>query len=313
MHESPYLVLLYYAFAEVSDPEAFAEAHRALGEQLGLRGRILIASEGINGTASGTHEACSTYMAEVKKVFPDIEFKVEPAEGHVFKALHVRVRPEIITLGAPLKAKVHERSAPRLSAREWREHMKRDDVVLLDGRNAYESEVGHFEGAICPPIDNFRDLPTWIEDHRQELQDRTILTYCTGGIRCEKLTAWMLEAGFEDVYQLDGGIVKYGQDPQTQGEGFEGINVVFDDRVAVPVGTKSKVVTRCRECGVPTANYVNCSNVECNLRMIQCPECEAMTSSSCSDACRLAPRRRLKGKKWHESRHLESTKSSHNL
>ena len=302
MIEQPYAVLLYYMFANVSDPEAFADEHRAFCEELGMRGRILIATEGINGTASGTREACETYMQSLAAVFPGIEFKVESADGHAFKALYVRVRPEIITLGRTLTSRVHERTGSHLSPAEWREMMDREDVVILDGRNTYESEVGRFRGAVCPPIENFRELPDWIEEHRAELEGRTILTYCTGGIRCEKLTTWMLDAGFDKVFQLHGGIVSYGQDPQTEGDGFEGVNVVFDERVAVSAGPRSTIITTCRECGEPSANYVNCSNVECNIRMIQCPECEAMTSSSCSEACQSAPRRRAKGLKWHESR-----------
>lgn len=309
MIEQPYAVLLYYMFANVSDPEAFAGEHRALCEDLGIRGRILIATEGINGTASGTTVACAAYMDSVRAAFPGIEFKVEACDGHAFKKLIVRAREEIISLGCKLDVPVYERTAPHLTPSEWREMLSREDVVILDGRNAYESELGRFRGAICPPVQNFRDLPGWIEEHRAELEGRQILTYCTGGIRCEKLTAWMLDAGFTNVFQLDGGIVKYGQDPETQGEGFEGVNVVFDERVVASAGARAEIVTTCRECGAPSANYVNCANVECNLRMIQCPTCEESTSRCCSDECRTTPRRRLKGKKWHESRLQQSPKA----
>jgi UPF0176 protein len=298
-------VLLYYWFTRIEDPRTFAEQHFARAEELGLKGRILIAAEGINGTVSGTAEACQAYMDELSADprFHGIEFKVDEADQHAFKALHVRIRPEIITLGKPLSTPVHERTGPYLQPAEWKEMMEREDVVVLDGRNAYESELGRFKNAICPPVQNFRDLPDWILNHREELEGKTILTYCTGGIRCEKLTAWMLAEGFKDVYQLHGGIVMYGKDEATQGEGFEGVNVVFDERIAVPVGPKAEVVTTCRECGQPSANYVNCANVECNLRMIQCPACEAETGRCCSEACRQAPRKREKGLKWHETRH----------
>lgn len=299
-----HFVLLYYKFTCIADPAAFAEAHRSLCESLQLRGRILIGAEGINGTVSGTAEDCDAYM-QVCGTLPElngIEFKVDAAEGHAFKALYVRVREEIITLGRPLAEPVHTRSGKHLSPSEFRAKMREEDTVILDGRNAYESELGRFEGALCPDVQNFREFPDWIESHREQLQGKQILTYCTGGIRCEKLTSWMLDAGFEDVYQLDGGIVMYGQDPATDGEGFEGVNVVFDERVVVPVGSKSKIVTRCRECDRLCADYVNCANVECNLRMILCPECESRVASCCSDVCRTAPRLRQKGKKWHESR-----------
>ncbi|MBL8049042.1 MAG: rhodanese-related sulfurtransferase [Chthonomonas sp.] len=292
-------VLLYYWFTEVADPEGFARRHRELCEKLNLRGRILIAPEGINGTVSGLVADCEAYQTALRAEpgFGDMEFKVDPAEGHAFKAMHVRVRPEIITLGADASGP----TALHLDAETWRDMMAREDAVILDGRNAYESELGHFANAICPPIQNFRELPEWLQAHRDEFAGKQILTYCTGGIRCEKLTAWMLANGFENVFQLDGGIVKYGQDPATAGEGFVGVNVVFDERVQVSAGERSQPLTACRQCGAASANYVNCANVECNLRMILCPECEESTGRCCSEACRAAPRQRLKGKKWHES------------
>lgn len=292
-------VLLYYWFTEIEFPLDFAMVHRAKCEELELRGRILIATEGINGTVSGPVASCEAYQAWLKSDarFAGMEFKIDPHDGHAFRALHIRVRPEIITMGREVKG----HPAPHLSPAEWRERMGREDTVLIDGRNAYESELGHFEGALCPPIQNFRELPDWLEEHRDELAGKQILTYCTGGIRCEKLTAWMLQSGFENVYQLDGGIVKYGQDPATAGEGFLGTNVVFDERVQVSAGDRAVPLTACRECGTECSNYVNCANVECNLRMILCPACEEQTQRCCSDECRGAPRQRLKGKKWHET------------
>lgn len=296
-------VLLYYFFAPIEDPDAYAAEHRRFCEELGLRGRILIASEGINGTCSGTTEACEAYMNWVRSDprFADIEFKIDEADGHVFKALYIRVRPQIITISEELSVPVHERTGTHLSPAEWKEMLDDPDVVVVDGRNAYESEVGRFKNAICPPVQNFREITSWLLEHKPDFEGKKILTYCTGGIRCEKLTAWMIDAGFENTYQLHGGIVMYGKDPATQGEGFLGVNVVFDDRVAVSAGEKATIVTHCRECGELSANYVNCANVECNLRMIMCPSCEEKTGRCCSPECRTAPRQRLKGKKWHES------------
>lgn len=298
-----HLVLLFYRFADIEDPSGFVEDHRCLCERLELRGRVLIASEGINGTVSGTVAACEAYMAELSTDprLTGIEFKAETHEGHAFRALHVRERPEIIRLGRPINSKIHERTAPHLSPQEFLAMMDEHDVVLLDGRNTYESEVGRFEGALCPDVQNFRDLPDWIEAHAEVLRGKKILTYCTGGIRCEKLTTWMLEAGFDKVYQLDGGIVKYGQDPSTDGRRFLGVNVVFDDRVATSVGKASEPLTRCRECGEPTPNYVNCANVECNRRMVLCGDCEVANGRCCSPECATAPRKRRKGLKLSES------------
>lgn len=289
-------MLLYYCFTEIQDPAAYAEEHRQVCAELGLLGRILIASEGINGTCSGTVDACSRYMEWLRSDnrFAAVEFKIDESDGHAFKKLFVRVRDEIITMGRPVETPVHRRTGIHLQPEEWLAMMARDDVVLLDGRNDYEFEVGRFKGAICPPVESFRELPDWLVEHRETFEGKKILTYCTGGIRCEKLSAWMLQEGFNDVYQLHGGIVEYAKDPVTQGEGFEGINVVFDDRVAVPAGERSQPLTRCRECGVNSTNYVNCANVLCNDRIILCEQCEITTLRTCSKECRQAPNLREK-------------------
>lgn len=294
-----YRVLLYYKFVPINDPVAFAAEHESLCRSLGLLGRILIASEGINGTVSGTAAACDAYMTSLWAMpgFADIEFKVDDAAEHAFKKLFVRVRDEIITLGRPLSEPVQCRTGTYLSPAEARAMLEAEDVVFLDGRNRYESDLGRFRHAHCPPVDAFRDIPQWIEEHRDDLKDKRIVTYCTGGIRCEKLTAWMLDAGFEHVFQIRGGIVCYGKDPDVQGEGFEGVNVVFDERVVTPVGAKSEPITFCRECGTPTFNYVNCANVVCNARMILCHACEERTGRCCSEDCRQAPNHRKKGEK----------------
>lgn len=300
----PFQVLLYYLFVPIEDVELFADEHRSLCERLGLKGRIIIATEGINGTVSGSTESCAAYMEAVRADprFKDIEFKIDDAPEIAFKKLFVRVRPEIITLGLPLDRPVHEETGPRLTPAEWRAMMEREDVVIVDGRNDYESELGHFRGAICPPVESFRELPAWFLENRDKLAGKTMLTYCTGGIRCEKLTAWLRQEGFGDVYQLHGGIVMYGKDPETQGELFEGVNVVFDDRVVVSAGERSTLITHCRECGELSANYVNCANVLCNKRIILCPACEVHTERCCSDECRNSDTRREKGKKLYESK-----------
>lgn len=294
-------VLLYYHFTEIQDPKGFAARHLADCQELGLVGRILVAREGLNGSVSGTPAACARYrnllLADPR--FNGIEFKVETSDLPAFKKLFVRVRDEIITLGQPIAVPVHQRTGKHLSPAEWQAMMDDPDVVLIDGRNDYESALGHFEGALCPQLESFRDFPAWLLDHRDEWRGKKLLTYCTGGIRCEKLSAWMLEVGFEEVYQLHGGVVNYGHDPETDGEGWLGVNVVFDERITAPVGTKSAPLTVCRECGVHTINYVNCANVACNARIVVCPACEEATGRCCSAECRQAPLKREKGAKLH--------------
>lgn len=286
-------VLLYYFFGLVENHEDYTKRHLEFCASLGLKGRILVAPEGINGTCSGPVESTLKYREQLEQDFPGIVFKIDPSEGHVFQKLFVRARPEIISLGVPVSV---EDTGGYLSPKEWREAMADPNTILLDGRNAYESDIGRFEGAICPDVNNFRDFPAWIEENLADKKDAKILSYCTGGIRCEKLTAWMKAAGFKDVWQLDGGIVTYGKDPDTKGEGFEGQCYVFDERIGVPIGppTEEKVLTHCIECGAVSTRLVNCTNVECNVMMTLCEEC-AKDGDVCSEECRNAP--------FHRDRH----------
>lgn len=293
---APYQVLLYYQFVPIEDPAAFAEEHHSLCARLGLRGRILVASEGLNGTVSGPAAACEEYKATLHADprFASMVFKVDPSEGHVFQKLFVRVRPEIITMEEPVDM---SRVGGYVSGQDFLVALDDPETLVLDGRNLYESEVGHFRGAICPPLENFRDFKTWIRENLSDAKQRRIVTYCTGGIRCEKLTAWMLGEGFENVWQLEGGIVSYGRDPSVRGEGFEGLCFVFDERIAVPVSLAPDAITPCRACGSMTSRYVNCLNVECNLLMPVCESCQGASEDCCSEDCRKAKFKREAGAK----------------
>lgn len=284
-------VLLYYRYSRIEFPEQYVEDHRALCEGLGLKGRILIAHEGINGTVSGTVEATDRYMEVMEQdpLMEGIEFKVDPAEGHVFPKLSVKLRPELVTLGLSEDEDIDPNvlTGKRLSPAEFREAMKGDDVILLDGRNDYETEAGRFEGAICPDVGNFRDFPDWIRKNLGGEKERRVLTYCTGGIRCEKLSGFLLQEGFADVSQLDGGIVNYGKDESVRGEGFEGQCYVFDQRVVVPVnGTEEgRLITECRYCGEASDRYVNCRYTVCNAQIFVCESCEEERGRFCGSDC----------------------------
>ena len=277
----------------LGDPEAFAEAQRELCEGLGLLGRILVAAEGINGTVSGETEATEEYM-RVMRAWPataDMEFKIDAAGGHAFKKLSIKVRDELVALNLEGGEDIdpNELSGDRLSPAQFREAMRAGDAILLDGRNDYESELGRFHGAICPPVKHFRDFPQWIRENLEDAKDKPVLTYCTGGIRCEKLSGFLLKEGFKSVAQLDGGIVSYGKDPETSGEDFEGRCYVFDSRISVPVNRANpKVVARCRCCGEPSERYVNCAHKPCNAKIFLCESCEAAGGRYCGEACRTA-------------------------
>ena len=221
----PFQVLLYYLYVPISDPAEYMERHRALCEELELRGRIIIGEEGINGTVSGTFENTQAYVEAMNSdpLTAAMEFKIDPAESHVFPKLSVKVREEIVTLGLPKEEDIdpNEVTGDRLSPSEWLEAMQEEEVVIIDGRNLYEAELGKFKGAVVPDIDSFREFPEWLREHREELQQKKkILTYCTGGIRCEKLSGFLKKEGFDNVYQVTRWYREIRQRPEGSGTGF---------------------------------------------------------------------------------------------
>ncbi|WP_062104907.1 oxygen-dependent tRNA uridine(34) hydroxylase TrhO [Bacillus niameyensis] len=288
-----YQVLLYYQYVEIDDPETFAKRHLKFCKSLDLKGRILVANEGINGTVSGTHEQTETYMNEMKKDprFETMVFKIDEADKHSFKKMHVRHRQELVTLRLEDDVNPNELTGKHLSPKEFYQALRDENTVVLDARNDYEYDLGHFRGAIRPDIQAFRDLPDWVRENKDKLAGKKILTYCTGGIRCEKFSGWLLKEGFEDVSQLHGGIVTYGKDPQVQGELWDGQCYVFDERIAVPVNRKEHVIVgRDYFDGTPCERYVNCANPECNKQILCSEENEHKFMRSCTDECRVHPR-----------------------
>jgi len=168
--------------------------------------------------------------------------------------------------------------------------LDRDDVVILDVRSNYEHSMGKFKNAVTLDIENFREFPAMINE-LSKYKDKKVLTYCTGGIKCEKASALLLKEGFKDVYQLHGGIVKYGK--EAGGKDFEGKCYVFDNRLSVEVNqVNPKVISVCRICGTTTTKMINCANPECNVHITQCDACGTALDGACSDACKTHPRKR---------------------
>lgn len=287
MENQSYRILLFYKFVKIDDPAAFTAEHLQYCKDLGVKGRILIAGEGINGTLSGTYEQTEQYMKDLlaDERFADTVFKIDESEGHAFKKIFVRHKEELVTFRYEKELDPNVTFGKRLSPKEFHEQLQRDDVIVLDGRTDYEYDLGHFRNAIRPDIDSFREFPQWIRENLSEHKDKTILTYCTGGIRCEKLTGFMLEEGFADVGQLEGGIVTYGKDPEVQGDLFDGKCYVFDERISVPINhVAPSVVGTCYHCEEPTDVYVNCP--VCNLQHLVCESCADEHSHYCSDECK---------------------------
>lgn len=289
----PFQVLLYYNFTPVPDPHLERDEMEAFCKANNLLGRILIGTEGLNGTVSGLKADTEAYMDWLGKhpVFHTTEFKIDSTTGHTFLKLHVRVKEEIVHLGVEdldPSSELDNYVEPEEFRRVLREGG--EDVVILDARSNYEHRVGKFKNAMTLDIDNFRELPEKL-DELEELKDKKIYTYCTGGIKCEKVSRLMLERGFKDVYQLHGGIIRYGH--EVGGEDFDGSCYVFDQRVVVPVNTVNpEVIGECQLCQGRTEQMINCANPDCNDHFLICDSCAQEMEGCCSDACKSHPRRR---------------------
>ncbi len=289
-----YKVLLYYFYTLMEDPEGFAVKHLKYCKELGLKGRIIIAGEGLNGTVSGTTEACETYMRSLKEDirFAGIDFKIDDVAEHVFHKMHVRVKPEIVHLGVRGEKALdpNKLTGIHLTPQEFLEMKDQRDVVVVDMRSDYEYELGKFKDAVTLNLENFRDLPQHLHQ-LEKYRDKKIITYCTGGIKCEKATALLLESGFNDVYQLQGGVIKYAQ--ETGGVDFEGELYVFDGRIKVDVNkVNPTVISKCFVCGTPSSRMVNCANPDCNIHTTICLTCAVQFDGACSTTCKEHPRKR---------------------
>jgi len=284
-------IILYYCYTPIADPELFREEHHLFCLELGLRGRIIIAAEGINGTVSGTKEACEKYMAALKadSRFQSIEFKVEEYDKHAFAKLHVRVKDEIVHSGLT-HIDPNQQTGIHLEPNEFKKMKDEKDVVLLDVRSNYEHHVGKFKNAVTLDIENFRDFPEKIKE-LEHYKNKKIITYCTGGIKCEKASAYLLEQGFENVYQLHGGIIKYGL--EKGGEDFEGKCYVFDNRITVDINeVNPTVLSTCYICGTTCDRMINCANSACNLHAPVCETCGWEMDGACSEKCKTNPAKR---------------------
>lgn len=290
-----YRVLLYYQYVTIEHAEEYAAKHLEFCKELGLKGRILVSEEGINGTVSGTVEETKAYMETMHADprFASMTFKIDEAVGHAFKKMHVRYRTELVTLRLEDDINPLEKTGNYLSPKEFYKQIQMPDTVVIDARNDYEYELGHFKGAVKPDIHSFRELPDWIRENKEQFKDKKILTYCTGGVRCEKFSGWLLDEGFNDVSQLHGGIVTYGKDPEVKGQLWDGQCYVFDERISVPVNqVEHNIVGRDHFTNDPCERYVNCANPECNKQILSSEENEYFYLRACTHTCRVHPRNR---------------------
>jgi len=284
-------VILYYKFVPVADPVMTMRWQRELCRRLGLKGRIIISSHGINGTLGGDIENVREYKREMNRsvVFKDIVYKWSDGTGEEFPRLSVKVRPELVAFGAPDEIKVDQHGVvgggKHLKPEQLHELVatRGDEVVFFDGRNAYEAKVGRFKNAVVPDTRTTHDFLTEIEsDKYDDIKDKPVVTYCTGGVRCEALSALMKNRGFKEVYQVDGGVVKYGEQYGDDGL-WEGALYIFDGRMTQRFSDKSVDIGECVHCGGKTSRFINCENVECNKLVLVCDACAAQTKcAACS-------------------------------
>ncbi|WP_027011505.1 rhodanese-related sulfurtransferase [Corynebacterium freiburgense] len=286
-------ILLYYKFQPISDPFAVMLWQRDLCESLGLKGRILVSEHGINGTVGGEITACKRYVRKTKEYFKGIEFKWSEGGAEDFSKLSVKVRDEIVAFGAPGELKVDEDGVigggVHLKPAEVNQLVaeRGDEVVFFDGRNAMEAQIGKFKGAIVPDVRTTHDFIPEIESGKYDhLKDKPVITYCTGGIRCEILSALMINRGFKEVYQIDGGIVRYGEKFGNKGL-WEGSLYVFDRRMHMEFGDDAAQLGHCVQCNAPTNTFVNCDNGACRKQVLMCETCAAsIEDANCgSEAC----------------------------
>lgn len=269
-------ILLFYCFTPLADPEAIRLWQRDLGESLGLGGRILLSHQGINGTVGGELADVKRYLRKLRDYppFKHIDVKWSEGIGDDFPRLSVRVRDELVSFGAPDELRVDEHGVvgggTRLTPRQLHELVEQKQVTFFDGRNAFEAEIGRFADAVVPDVRTTRDFVAELDSGKYDhLKDQPIVTYCTGGIRCEVLSSLMITRGFGEVYQLEGGIARYGEAYGDAGL-WQGSLYVFDRRMAVQFSDSAAVIGRCYRCEAPTSHMQNCHDLSCRSQLVVC-------------------------------------------
>lgn len=278
----------FYKYAKIGNPQVFRDHIYLQFEALGVLGRVYVATEGINAQISvpaSNMDALRTHLSDI--TFLDnvrLNYAVED-DGKSFFKLAIKVKNKIVADG--LEEDIFDITTPAdyLDVKRFNEITENPDTVIVDMRNHYESEVGHFEGAWCPDVDTFREQLPLVVDELEDKKDKPVVMYCTGGIRCEKASAFLKYQGFENVYHLEGGIIKYSRDAKEQGlpNKFIGKNFVFDERLNERI--TDDVIANCHQCGEPFDDHVNCKNKACNLLFIQCSSCAEKYSGCCSEEC----------------------------
>ena len=278
----------FYKYAKIGNPQLFRDHLYFHWDQIGVLGRIYVAHEGINAQLS----VPTKNLQKFKDTLNDIGFLVgvrlnfaADDNGKSFFKLAIKVREKIVADGLEEDILNVYQPADYLDVKSFNELTDRPETIIVDMRNHYESEVGHFKNAWCPDVDTFREQLPLVVEELKDKKDQPVVMYCTGGIRCEKASAYLKSKGFNDVYHLEGGIIKYSRDAKDKGlpNKFIGKNFVFDERLHERI--TDDVIANCHQCGEEFDEHVNCKNKACNLLFIQCPKCAEKYSNCCSEEC----------------------------
>lgn len=283
------VTISFYKYHKITDPTAFRNELYRLLEKVGVLGRIYVAHEGINAQISVPETGLEDFRSTLFQVdfLNNIRLNIAVEDnGKSFFKLKILVRKKIVADGLNDESFDVTDSGTHVNAKEFNRLADDPKTMIIDMRNHYESEVGHFKNAILPDVDTFREELQVAENLMKEHKDKNLLMYCTGGIRCEKASAWMKHLGFKNVFQLEGGIIKYAKDVKEQGleNKFIGKNFVFDERLGERIS--NDIISHCHQCGKPCDSHTNCKNDGCHLLFIQCEECAAKYNGCCSNECK---------------------------
>lgn len=285
-------VILYYKFVPVADPEVTKLWQKELCERYDLKGRIIVSQQGINGTLGGSIDSLKAYVKAMNlSIFKKTVFKWSDGGANNFPRLSIKVRPELVAFGSPETIKVDQNGVvgggKHLKPVQVHKLVQErgDDVVFFDGRNAYEAQIGKFKNTVVPNVRYTREFIDELNDPKyNDIKEKPVVSYCTGGIRCELLSVYMKNAGFKEVYQIDGGIVKYGESYKDDGL-WEGKLYVFDKRMVTGFSDKAKDIGLCVHCSNKTSNFENCANVACNDLVLICKDCHKNTTTCPKESC----------------------------
>jgi UPF0176 protein len=282
------VTLSFYKYHTIADANAFRNELWLIWNELDVLGRIYVATEGINGQISIPAHKIDEFRDRIYAIpfLKGIRLNIAVDDnGKSFFKLKILVRKKIVADGLNDSTFDVTNTGKHLNAKEFNQLSEDPDTIIVDMRNHYESEVGHFKNAICPDVDTFREELAVVKDLLADKKDKNVVMYCTGGIRCEKASAWMKHNGFQHVFQLEGGIIEYARQVKEQGleNKFIGKNFVFDERLGERIS--DEIISQCHQCGKPCDTHTNCKNDGCHLLFIQCEACAATYHGCCSHAC----------------------------